>query len=41
MLFFVTFIIILKLYLQQEKSSPYFNLIFMQINVFYFSFKKV
>lgn len=39
MLFFVTFIIILKLYLHQEKLSPYFNLIFIQIHVFYFSFK--
>ena len=36
MLFFVTFIMILKLYLQQEKLSPYFNLIFIQIHVFYF-----
>lgn len=39
MLFFVTFIIILKLYLHQEKLSPYFNLIFIQIHVFYFSEK--
>ena len=36
MLFFVTFIMILKLYLQQEKLSLYFNLIFIQIHVFYF-----